>query len=301
LALDSGGMMILPEPVRRLALALVAVLAMGASPVLAEPALWAIKDKDSTIYLFGTVHVLKPTTRWRSPRIDKAFRDADDVVMEIEQPEDPATTRALMMKYGVDPAAPLSTKLKPESYAKLQAAAQGMGFPPQALEPMRPWLAALTVSLTPLLKAGYDPESGVEKLLTAQAKAAGKPIASFETMEQQVRFFADMTPVQEAQLLESTLDEIDDGPAKIDALVAAWAAGDQGELKRQMVDEMQADYPDVYKLLLVDRNQDWANQLKTRLAGSGVSFVAVGAGHLAGPDSLQAQLAKLGIKAERVE
>ncbi len=294
-------MMILPGPVRRLALALVAMLAMGASPVLAEPALWAIKDKDSTIYLFGTVHVLKPTTQWRSSKIDKAFRDADDVVMEIEQPEDPATTRALMLKYGVDPAAPLSTKLKPESYAKLQAAAQGMGFPPQALEPMRPWLAALTVSLTPLLKAGYDPESGVEKLLTAQAKAAGKPIAAFETMEQQVRFFADMTPAQEAQLLESTLDEIDDGPAKIDALVAAWAAGDQGELKRQMVDEMQTDYPDVYKLLLVDRNQDWANQLKTRLAGSGVSFVAVGAGHLAGPDSLQAQLAKLGIKAERVE
>lgn len=293
--------MILPGPVRRLALALVAVLAMGASPVLAEPALWAIKDKDSTIYLFGTVHVLKPTTPWRSPKIDKAFRDADDVVMEIEQPEDPATTRALMLKYGVDPAAPLSTKLKPESYAKLQAAAQGMGFPPQALEPMRPWLAALTVSLTPLLKAGYDPESGVEKLLTAQAKAAGKPIAAFETMEQQVRFFADMTPTQETQLLESTLDEIDEGPAKIDALVAAWAAGDQDELKRQMVDEMQTDYPDVYKLLLVDRNRDWANQLKTRLAGSGVSFVAVGAGHLAGPDSLQAQLAKLGIKAERVE
>ncbi|WP_018062326.1 TraB/GumN family protein [Caulobacter sp. UNC279MFTsu5.1] len=294
-------MMILLGSVRRFALALVAVLAMGASPVLAEPALWAIKDKDSTIYLFGTVHVLKPTTQWRSPKIAKAFQDADDVVMEIEQPEDPATTRALMLKYGVDPAAPLSGKLKPESYAKLQAAAQGMGFPPQALEPMRPWLAALTVSLTPLLKAGYDPESGVEKLLTAQAKAAGKPISAFETMEQQVRFFADMTPVQETQLLESTLDEIDDGPAKIDALVAAWAAGDQAELKRQMVDEMQTDYPDVYKLLLVDRNQDWANQLKAKLAGSGVSFVAVGAGHLTGPDSLQAQLAKLGVKAERVE
>ncbi|SFK06373.1 hypothetical protein SAMN02799626_03293 [Caulobacter sp. UNC279MFTsu5.1] len=293
--------MILLGSVRRFALALVAVLAMGASPVLAEPALWAIKDKDSTIYLFGTVHVLKPTTQWRSPKIAKAFQDADDVVMEIEQPEDPATTRALMLKYGVDPAAPLSGKLKPESYAKLQAAAQGMGFPPQALEPMRPWLAALTVSLTPLLKAGYDPESGVEKLLTAQAKAAGKPISAFETMEQQVRFFADMTPVQETQLLESTLDEIDDGPAKIDALVAAWAAGDQAELKRQMVDEMQTDYPDVYKLLLVDRNQDWANQLKAKLAGSGVSFVAVGAGHLTGPDSLQAQLAKLGVKAERVE
>lgn len=299
-------MMILLGSVRRFALALVAVPllalgAMGASPVLAEPALWAIKDKDSTIYLFGTVHVLKPTTQWRSPRIAKAFQDADDVVMEIEQPEDPAVTRALMLKYGVDAAAPLSGKLKPERYAQLQAAAQGMGFPPQALEPMRPWLAALTVSLTPLLRAGYDPESGVEKLLTAQAKAAGKPISAFETMEQQVRFFADMTPAQETQLLDSTLDEIDEGPAKIDALVAAWAAGDQGELKRQMVDEMLAEYPDLYRLLLVDRNQDWAGQLKAKLAGSGVSFVAVGAGHLAGPDSLQAQLAKLGIKAERVE
>ncbi len=298
--------MILLGSVRRFALALIApalvVLgAMGTSPALAEPALWAIKDKDSTIYLFGTVHVLKPTTQWRSPRIAKAFQDADDVVMEIEQPEDQASTRALMLKYGIDQAAPLSTKLKPGSYAKLQAAAQGMGFPPQALEPMRPWLAALTVSLTPLLRAGYDPESGVEKLLTAQAKAAGKPISAFETMEQQVRFFADMTPAQETQLLESTLDEIDDGPAKIDALVAAWAAGDQAELKRQMVDEMRSDYPDVYKLLLVDRNQDWANQLKAKLAGSGVSFVAVGAGHLTGPDSLQVQLAKLGIRAERVE
>jgi len=297
--------MILHRRIRCIALALVAPLivlaAMGASPVLAEPALWVIKDKDSTIYLFGTVHVLRPTTQWRSPKITKAFQDADDVVMEIEQPENPATTQALMLKYGVDQAAPLSGKLKPESYAKLQAAAQGMGFPPQALEPMRPWLAALTVSLTPLLRAGYDPESGVEKLLGAQAKAAGKPVSALETMEQQVRFFADMTPTQETQLLESTLDEIDEGPAKIDALVAAWASGDQAELKRQMVDEMQRDYPDIYDLLLVRRNREWADQLKAKLDGSGVSFVAVGAGHLTGPDSLQAQLETLGIKAERVE
>ncbi len=297
--------MILPASVRRFALALVApavmVLAMGAGPVRAEPSLWVIKDKDSTIYLFGTVHVLRPETQWRTPKIAKAFEAADDVVMEIEQPEKPADTQALMLKYGIDRTTPLSAKLKPETYAKLQAAGQGMGFPPQALDVMRPWLAALTVSLTPLLKAGYDPESGVEKLLDAQAKAAGKPVSAFETMEQQVRFFADMTPAQETQLLESTLDEVDDGPAKIDALVNAWASGDQAELKRQMVDEMQGEYPELYKLLLVDRNADWAQQLKTKLAGSGVSFVAVGAGHLTGPDSVQAQLEKLGVKTEAVK
>ncbi len=294
-------MMILRRFALALAAPIVMALVMGAGPAFAEPSLWAIKDKDSTIYLFGTIHVLRPTTQWRSPRIAKAFEAADDVVMEIEQPEKPADTQALMLKYGIDRTAPLSSKLTPETYAKLQAAGQGMGFPPQALDMMRPWLAALTVSLTPLLKAGYDPESGVEKLLSAQAKAAGKPISAFETMEQQVKFFADMTPAQETQLLESTLDEVDEGPAKIDALVTAWAAGDQAELERQMIDEMRRDYPDVYQLLLVQRNEDWARQLRTKLAGSGVSFVAVGAGHLAGPDSLQAQLAKLGIEAKPVK
>ena len=298
--------MILLRSARRLALTFVAVPvlllgAMGASPVLAEPALWVIKDKDSTIYLFGTIHVLKPTTQWRSPKINKAFTDADDVVTEIVEPDDKAATQALMLKYGVDRETPLSAKLKPETYAKLQTAARGMGFPPNGMDPMRPWMAAITVSLTPLLQAGYDPESGVEKKLTALARAAGKPIAGFETLEQQLRFFADMTPDQEAQLLESTLDEIDEGPAKIEALVTAWAAGDQAALKAQMIDEMQRDYPEIYKLLLVDRNHDWAQQLKTKLSGSGVSFVAVGAGHLVGPDSVQAQLKALGIKAERVE
>jgi uncharacterized protein YbaP (TraB family) len=294
-------MMILLRPLRRGALALVAVLALAAAPAFAEPSLWAIKDKDSTIYLFGTVHVLKPQTQWRSAKITKAFTDADDVVMEIEQPDDPKAMQPLMLQYGIDRTTPLSSKLRPETYRKLQAAAQGMGFPAQAIDVMRPWLAALTVSLTPLLQAGYDPESGVEKLLTKEAKAAGKPISAFETAEQQVRFFADMTPDQERELLESTLDDVDEGPAKVDALVTAWAAGDQAELNRQMIDEMRRDYPDVYKLLLVERNQDWARQLKTKLAGSGVSFVAVGAGHLTGPDSLQAQLAKLGIKARVVE
>lgn len=293
-------MMILLKAARRATLALVALLAMGAGPVFAQPSLWAIKDKDSTIYLFGTVHVLKPQTQWRSAKITKAFTEADELVLEIAD-SDSKAMQPLMLRYGVDHATPLSRKLSPESYAKLRTAAEGMGLSPAIIDIMRPWMAALTVSLTPLLQAGYDPESGVEKLLTTDARAAGKPISALETAEQQVRFFADMTPDQERELLESTLADIEEGPAKVDALVAAWAAGDQAEIERQMVDEMQRDYPDVYQLLLVERNKDWAGQLKTKLAGSGVSFVAVGAGHLAGPDSVQAQLATLGIKAEVVE
>lgn len=287
---------------RRLCTGLISAMALAiAGPALAEPALWAIKDKDSTIYLFGTIHVLKPDTKWRSPKIDQAFQSSGDLTLEIVGADDPAVMRPLVMKYGLDPKNPLSGKIGPEAFKHASELAQGAGVPPQALETMRPWFAAISLSMTPVIKAGYDPRSGVDQVLAKAAVEAGKVKNGLETPDQQIRFFADMPAKTEADFLRSTLDEMDGGVAKLDKMVAAWAAGDIAELERQFVSEMKGQYPGLYDLLLVKRNQDWANQLKTKLAGSGVSFVAVGSGHLVGPDSVQAQLAKLGIKAERIE
>jgi len=287
---------------RRLAAGLVSVLALGfAGTALAEPALWKIQDADSTIYLFGTIHVLKPSTVWRSPKIDKALKDSGDLTLEIVGADDPAVMQPLVLKYGLDPNKPLSGKIDAAAFQKASALAQAGGVPPQLLNAMRPWLAAVQLSLIPVIKAGYDPKSGVEPILAAEVKAAGKPEGAFETPEQQIRFFADLPAKTEADFLKSTLDEADEGVGKIDKMVAAWAAGDTRELEEEFVTEMKGQYPELYDLLITKRNQNWAQQLKTKLAGKGVSFVAVGSGHLVGPDSVQAQLAKLGIKAERVE
>jgi len=287
---------------RRAAAGLVSVLALGfAGSALAEPALWAIKDKDSTIYLFGTVHVLKPDTKWRSAKIDKALADSGDLTLEIIGADDPAVMQPLVLKYGLDPANPLSSKISAEQFKHATEVAQAGGVPPQALNMMRPWLAAVSLSMIPVIKAGYDPKSGVEVVLAKEVKAAGKAEKSFETPEQQIRFFADLPAKSEADFLSATLDDVDEGLAKIDTMVTAWAAGDLASLETEFVSEMKGDYPELYELLITKRNQDWAQQLKTKLAGSGVSFVAVGSGHLVGPDSVQAQLAKLGVKAERVE
>jgi uncharacterized protein YbaP (TraB family) len=206
----------------------------------------------------------------------------------------------LVLKYGVDQANPLSKKLPPEDFKRIQVLAQGAGVPAQALEIMRPWLASISLAMLPIMKAGYDPRSGVEQVVQAQMKAEGKPATSLETAEQQIRFFADMPAKVEVDMLKSTLDDAEEGPGKIDKMVTAWAAGDTKELETEFVTEMKADYADVYEVLLTDRNIAWSKQLKTKLDGKGVSFVAVGAGHLVGPDSVQVQLAKLGIKAERV-
>lgn len=287
---------------RRAAAGLASVLVLGfAGSALAEPALWAIKDQDSTIYLFGTIHVLKPDTSWRSAKIDQALKSSGDLTLEIVGADDPAVMQPLVIKYGLDPAHPLSSKIAPDKYQHAVEVAQASGLPPQALGMMRPWLAAVSLSMLPVIKAGYDPKSGVEIVLAGEAKAAGKAQKAFETPEQQIRFFADLPPKTEADFLNSTLDDIDEGVGKIDKMVAAWAAGDVSELEAEFVSEMKGQYPELYDLLITQRNQDWAQQLKTKLAGSGVSFVAVGSGHLVGPDSVQAQLAKLGIKAQRVE
>lgn len=290
------------QSARRAVLGLVSILALGlAVPAVAEPALWAIKDHDSTIYLFGTIHVLKPATQWRSPRIDAAVRASGDLVIEALGADDPALMQPLVMKYGLDPTAPLSTKLAPEDFKRAQALAQGAGVPPQAMEAMRPWLASISLGMLPIAKAGYDPKSGVEQVISAEMKAAGKPASSLETAEQQIRFFADMPPTTEVELLKSALDDAEAGPAKIDQMVTVWAMGDVEALEAQFITEMKTEYADLYAVLITDRNINWARQLKAKLAGSGVSFVAVGAGHLVGPDSVQVQLAKLGVDVERIE
>src|SRR5215217_941704 len=278
---------------------ILSVALAAASPVAAAPAVWVVKDQDSTIYLLGTVHVLKPDTQWRSPAIDKALAESADLWVEVEA-DDPAVMQPLVMKYGIDAANPLSKKISAERFAQVDAAAKAMGASGAALDPMRPWLAGVTLSVAPLPKAGYDPTSGVEAKLKAAAKAAGKPIRTLESPEQQIRFFADLPPKIEMEFLDSALDDSAEAPAMIDGLVAAWVAGDVAAIKRLMIDDMKRDYPELYEVILTGRNKDWARQIETLLAGKGVTIIAVGAGHLAGDDSVQVQLAKRNIEAVRL-
>lgn len=280
-------------------LAGLAFLLLAALPAAAEPPLWAIKDADSTIYLFGTVHALKPDIAWRTDKVAKALAESQELVIEVTGADDPAAMQPLVMKYGIDPARPLSSKISAEDKARLDVALKDLGAPPEAFEVMRPWLVSLTVAVQPILKAGYDPTKGVEATLQADAKAAGKKIAALETLEQQLRFFADLPEKTEVALLKSTLDDVKEGPAGLDKMVAAWNAGDTAQLEKLFVGDMRRDYPELYQVIIAGRNAAWADELKQKLAGSGVSFVAVGAGHLVGPDSVQAELAKRGVKVER--
>ncbi|MHA0318831.1 TraB/GumN family protein [Sphingomonas melonis] len=267
----------------------------------ADPALWVVKGKQTTIYLFGTIHVLKPGLTWFDEAVKSAFDKADEVKLEIVMP-DPATMQGLVQATGVAPAGtpPLTQRLPEGKRAAFTKAVTDLGLPANALDRFKPWLAATQLSVAPLSKLGYDSANGPEEVITEAAKLAHKPLSGLETPQQQLGFFGSLSDKAQLQFLESTVDELPTLDKQMASMVDEWARGDPEALAREMNDELKSS-PEVAKVLLVDRNRNWAQWIKQRMTKPGTVFIAVGAGHLAGPDSVQAQLAKLGLKAERVK
>jgi uncharacterized protein YbaP (TraB family) len=287
-----------------------AVIGAGAAgPAIAEPALWKVEGPAETIYLFGTVHVLKPGLAWRSQKIDRALKASGSLWLEIADPDDAAGMQPLVAKYGFDPAHPLSSRLDPATRARLDAVLTGLGVSPARWEAMRPWMAGLALDVLPLGKAGYDADSGVERVIKQEAVGAAKPVEGFETAEEQIRLLADAPEADQIEVLKSSLDDAEKGVAEIDALVGAWAAGDEGAIEAHMNGDMRKDYPALYQRLIVERNHRFAARIAELACNGetgdypaspkGVVFVAVGAAHLVGPDSVEAFLAKQGLDAVR--
>ncbi|MEO7066562.1 MAG: TraB/GumN family protein [Rhodanobacter sp.] len=270
------------------------------APALSQPALWVARQGQSTLYLFGTVHLLSSATAWRYPALEQALRDSDSLF--VEQTDDGAKhMQALLQRYGFDPAHPLSSKLTRIENARLAQAAKAtngaVSLP--LLQIMRPWLAALTLTMAPLKKAGFKTSFGVDQALRTQMLAAGKPVLALETAEQQIRLLAALPPAAELALLRATLATGKQDTTDLAQLVSAWQNGDVAAIAAWEGAQLGGSNSRLYRRMLVKRNRAWAKKLARQLQQPGTVFVAVGAGHLAGPDSLQVQLKKLGIEAVR--
>ena len=207
----------------------------------------------------------------------------------------------LIMKLGMDQAHPLSTKLTPDQLAKLTKAANSVGLPggEAMFESFKPWLAALTLSVAPLMQAGYDPNTGVEMEIKPEFIKANKPVKGFETAEEQMHYFADMPEKTQVDFLNSELDDFDSAIDKFKQMLAAWSAGDTDALDKLNNEDFRDKYPDLFQILVVKRNQKFTTQIQDLLKGDGVSFVAIGAGHLVGKDGVPAMLEKQGFKVTR--
>ena len=157
----------------------------------------------------------------------------------------------------------------------------------------------MAISTLPLTKAGFDLSHGVEHVIKTEMGAAGKPVQGFETVEQQILYLADLSPETELAFFKASLADGEKSLDVVNDLVAAWANGDEAKLETLLNAEMRDKYPELTKVLLVERNVRMADRIAALAKGEGVIFVAVGAGHLVGADSIRADLAKLGLTAIR--
>lgn len=269
------------------------------APVHADPALWVVKDKDTTIYLFGTIHVLKPNIHWFDDEIKAAFDQSDELVLEIVQPDQKEMNQKVIALATDRSGTPLTEKLAPEARAKYEAAMDGAGVPWQMFERFEPWFAGLTLSIAPLGKLGYSGETGAEKTLTRAAEATHKRIGALETADQQLGYFDGLPESEQIAYLNSTVDEMPKMETEFAALIDDWARGKPDELAKLMNEDMETT-PMLAQVLLYNRNANWAKWIKARLDKPGTVFIAVGAGHLAGPNSVQEKLKALGIRSQRL-
>lgn len=266
----------------------------------AMPALWKVADEDTTIYLFGTVHVLPEGVAWYRGPIADAFDASDILVTEIEMtPESMAATQNLVMTKGVLPEGEtLRGMLNEEQRAAYEAALARVELPPAAFDRFEPWYGAMMMTMLPLLKQGYSTDAGVEAVLDTKA---GETLerGALETVEEQLSIFDNLPPETQIAFLMETVEGVDDIKEMLDAMVAEWAEGDADELARLMNEGMTD--PVLAERLLYARNANWAKWIDERLDAPGTVFVAVGAGHLAGEQSVQDKLAELDIEAARVQ
>jgi len=260
------------------------------------PALWRVSDADTTIYLFGTVHALPQGKEWFDGRIESAFAASDEMVTEVDLSDQSASAAAMQQAAMLPEGTSLRALMTPENRMQFEAALVSLGLPVEALDRVEPWMASLTMSLLPLLQQGYQTESGVEVALSA--RAGDKRRAALETVAQQIDLFDGMPMDAQLTFLDKTVEAMPEAKTSLDSMVDEWIIGDADALAALLNAEL--DDPVLYERLLTQRNAKWAGWIEQRLGQPGTVFIAVGAGHLAGADSVQRQLARRGLKVERV-
>jgi uncharacterized protein len=254
------------------ALAAAAPATLDTPPANADPAIFVVRDPDTTVYIFGTFHALDGKSDWFNDEVKTAFDSSSELVLETLVPEAPK------------PFAP--------------APRLGMTVAPSAS-----FLATTRMAIDAGRSQGLKVGFGADMILREVAEASGKQVDGLETLESQLNMFAKM-PAPAAARPPKAGDPVGESPVEslsrsMVEMQSAWNRGDQTVFVR-MLDQLRQASPDTYRMLFAERNSRWADWIAGRMQTPGTVFVAVGAGHLAGKDSLLVHLAQLGIESSRV-
>lgn len=285
-----------------ISLLLGSVPASARSPEVARPALWKVSDPDTTIYLFGTIHLLPEALKWRTPAFDQAVSAAQQLVVEtIVDQQNPASLQQAELSLGFAKGLPPITQRVPAAQVpKLRQAIAKTGLPQKYFDQMKTWLAAITLLSVEFHDMGLKGTSGPEEILRQQFLSAHKSIGQLETNSEQFSYFDKMSEKAQRELLEGALEPKDSTDKEFDGMLSSWAHGDVKGIALTFNRELSQS-SEIRTILLQQRNANWAKWIEQRMSQPGTILLAVGAGHLAGKDSVVAKLRSDGYKVRRLQ
>jgi uncharacterized protein YbaP (TraB family) len=268
---------------------------------VAHPGLWKLADANTTIYLFGTIHVLPRDYAWQSPMLKDAVAKADELVIETVIGKEPQAMAQMLLTMGQGAGLPpLADRVPAEKKAALEALIARSNLPPQLLDGMKTWTAAMMLVAVSLSDIGLEAGSGVEEQLKTSFAAAQRPIAGLEKPEEQLGYLDSLSEKDQREFLATVVEDPAKNRQEFADMLAAWSRGDEKAIARTF-DDAENMTPELRSVLLDRRNALWSAWLAKRLETPGTVLVAVGAGHLAGRDSVQAKLHARGLEVTRVE
>ncbi len=278
---------------------LLALACAAAAADAPHPALWRVEGRHSTVYLFGSVHILSPTFAWRDARIDRAVHDADGFFFETSLDSD-AIASYVADRGSLPQGQSLRALLPAPAQKNLDDDLALIGLPEANIDSRRPWLATIAMTAAKLTQTGDTPAAGGDVAIMGEAQASGKPVRYFETVEQQLALLGADDPKLELDSFESFLKDFRKEDADLAPLVDAWAAGDEDRMAELLLKEIDKQ-PGLRKALFDDRNKAWTRTIEGVLDHeSGTFLVTVGTGHLITGRGVPALLLRAGYSVERL-
>jgi uncharacterized protein len=263
--------------------------------------MWSVRHADAPpTYLVGSLHVLTPEFYPLDPALEQAFRSSKVLIEEVDLDEltNPLTAIALVGKAMLTDGRTLDQLISPALYKQVAARAEKAGVPAIALDRMKPWMAAVSLTAPALRNAGFDTNLGVDKHFFDKAKAAGLERRALETVAYQFDRLDQMSPALQEAMLESVLADLDVEIANVKTIAQAWSRGETATIERLLLGAL-LESPELYERLLVERNKNWVAPVERCVKERTACFVVVGAAHLVGPHSLVALLKQRGYSVEQ--
>lgn len=263
--------------------------------------LWTAKTDKGTVYLLGSLHLLKADSYPLDKNIEAAYEDSQRVIFEadIDAANDPGF-QAKMLSLGLYPEGQtLGQNISKETYALLEKKLIEVGLPIDQVGRFKPWLCAVTLAALKLKRMGFDPEYGIDKYFFTKAKKDGKEKLFLETLDFQIALFSDLGGAQAEALLRQTLKDLEVVETMFPDIVSAWQTGDAARFEANVIISFK-DYPAIYERIITQRNRAWLSTIEQLLTQGGTTLVVVGAGHLVGPDNLLQLLKNKGYTIEQI-